>query len=236
MIFIMILSMQILDVIIYGVLAWYFSQVWPSKLGVSKPIYFPLLPSYWWSISNNHKNVADNHCCYYKGGSSCSISSSTCFNSTTCCGSCTTRTGSSRRKGRYIDVESSGNRNNNNSIITTTMTTATIASTTAAVTNSGICRINDLDGEDKSIPLLPLSSEEEIEEEEEGDNDDDNNKHAGFPMEPANESLLGPPTVIIHKLNKTYGKQKAVNDLSFNMYENQIFALLGHNGAGKVSF
>jgi ABC-type multidrug transport system ATPase subunit len=26
-----------------------------------------------------------------------------------------------------------------------------------------------------------------------------------------------------------------VDHLSFDMYENQIFALLGHNGAGKVS-
>ncbi len=28
--------------------------------------------------------------------------------------------------------------------------------------------------------------------------------------------------------------QVSVNNLSFKMYENQIFALLGHNGAGKV--
>jgi ATP-binding cassette, subfamily A (ABC1), member 5 len=55
-----------------------------------------------------------------------------------------------------------------------------------------------------------------------------------IPNEPANESLLGPPAVVVNKLRKTFGQQVSVNDLSFKMYENQIFALLGHNGAGKV--
>jgi ABC-type polysaccharide/polyol phosphate transport system ATPase subunit len=55
------------------------------------------------------------------------------------------------------------------------------------------------------------------------------------PTEEVNESLMGAPTVVISHLRKTFSSgQKAVNDLSFNMYENQIFALLGHNGAGKV--
>ena len=56
-----------------------------------------------------------------------------------------------------------------------------------------------------------------------------------IPMEKVNESLLGAPTVVVNKLRKTFGPQVSVNDLSFSMYENQIFALLGHNGAGKVS-
>ncbi len=28
---------QVADIFIYSILAWYFSQVWPSKVGVSKP-------------------------------------------------------------------------------------------------------------------------------------------------------------------------------------------------------
>lgn len=56
-----------------------------------------------------------------------------------------------------------------------------------------------------------------------------------IPEEAVNQTLLGAPTVIINKLRKTFGTQLAVNNLSFQMYENQIFALLGHNGAGKVS-
>ncbi len=32
---------------IYSFLAWYFSQVWPSKVGVAKPFYFLVMPSYW---------------------------------------------------------------------------------------------------------------------------------------------------------------------------------------------
>ena len=55
-----------------------------------------------------------------------------------------------------------------------------------------------------------------------------------IPTEEANEALLGPPAIVVNKLCKTYGQQVSVNDLSFKMYENQIFALLGHNGAGKV--
>jgi ABC-type multidrug transport system fused ATPase/permease subunit len=56
-----------------------------------------------------------------------------------------------------------------------------------------------------------------------------------IPEEPVNEKLAGAPTVILDRLKKTFGTQVAVNNLSFKMYENQIFALLGHNGAGKVS-
>jgi len=55
-----------------------------------------------------------------------------------------------------------------------------------------------------------------------------------IPVEEPNESVLGKPTVVVNSLRKSYGSQIAVNDLSFKMYENQIFALLGHNGAGKV--
>lgn len=56
-----------------------------------------------------------------------------------------------------------------------------------------------------------------------------------IPIEDANEGILGVPTVAVNRLRKTFGSQVAVNDLSFKMYENQIFALLGHNGAGKVA-
>jgi ATP-binding cassette subfamily A (ABC1) protein 3 len=38
----------------------------------------------------------------------------------------------------------------------------------------------------------------------------------------------------VKHLNKIYEDKKvAVNDLSLTMYKGQIFALLGHNGAGK---
>jgi ATPase subunit of ABC transporter with duplicated ATPase domains len=59
-------------------------------------------------------------------------------------------------------------------------------------------------------------------------------KSAGIPCERVNETLLGAPTVAVSHLKKTYGATTVVNELTFNMYENQIFALLGHNGAGKV--
>jgi len=53
------------------------------------------------------------------------------------------------------------------------------------------------------------------------------------PFEKANEAIVGAPTIDVKQLRKTYGSKSVVNQLSFKMYENQIFALLGHNGAGK---
>ena len=44
-----------------------------------------------------------------------------------------------------------------------------------------------------------------------------------------NETLAGPPTVDVRQLKKTFGDKAVVNGLSFQMYENQIFVLLGHN-------
>ena len=42
--------------------------------------------------------------------------------------------------------------------------------------------------------------------------------------------------LLIKNLSKVYPNgKKAVNDLSLNMYQNQIFVLLGHNGAGKTT-
>ena len=37
----------------------------------------------------------------------------------------------------------------------------------------------------------------------------------------------------VQKLSKSYGGLKAVNDVSFNIYRGEIFALVGDNGAGK---
>ena len=43
------LDMLFIDIFIYAVLAWYFSNTFPSEYGTQKPWYFPLLPSYWLS-------------------------------------------------------------------------------------------------------------------------------------------------------------------------------------------
>ncbi len=37
------------------------------------------------------------------------------------------------------------------------------------------------------------------------------------------------------RLTKKFGSFKAVNDLSLDMYINEIFCILGHNGAGKTT-
>ena len=126
------------DIFIYTALAWYFSQVWPSKVGVARPWYFIFLRSYW-----------------FPG------------------------TGST----------------------------------------AGQCLTQDIKVGVADCELL----------------EDGSTITNGIPSEKVNENLLGAPTVEVNKLRKTFGSQTVVNDLSFNMYENQIFALLGHNGAGKVS-
>lgn len=129
------------DVWIYSFLAWYCSQVWPSKIGVRKPFYFLLLPSYWFpkaAVSSNDR-------------------SQDCLNNTD-----------------------------------------------AKVGVEGLEQVEN--GPDK------------------------------FPQEDADESLLGAPAIFVNQLRKSFGSQTVVSDLTFKMYENQIFALLGHNGAGKVSY
>nr|XP_036672613.1 ATP-binding cassette sub-family A member 2 isoform X3 [Drosophila suzukii] len=41
--------------------------------------------------------------------------------------------------------------------------------------------------------------------------------------------------VEVRNISKTFGYREVVKDVSFNMYENEITALLGHNGAGKTT-
>lgn len=42
------------------------------------------------------------------------------------------------------------------------------------------------------------------------------------------------PTVRLENLTKYFGSNVAVDNLSLNMYQDQIFVLCGHNGAGKI--
>jgi hypothetical protein len=57
--------------------------------------------------------------------------------------------------------------------------------------------------------------------------------HASEPISDAD--LRTEPSVRVSNLRKTFSGCIAVNHLSIDLYENQIFALLGHNGAGKVN-
>lgn len=41
------------------------------------------------------------------------------------------------------------------------------------------------------------------------------------------------PSIRIANLSKSFGSRKVVDDLSFDVEKGQVFALLGHNGAGK---
>ena len=41
------------------------------------------------------------------------------------------------------------------------------------------------------------------------------------------------PSVSVRNLTKSFGNRKVVDDLSFDVRKGEVFALLGHNGAGK---
>ena len=41
------------------------------------------------------------------------------------------------------------------------------------------------------------------------------------------------PSVSVRNLTKSFGSRTVVNDLSFAVKKGEVFALLGHNGAGK---
>jgi hypothetical protein len=52
------------------------------------------------------------------------------------------------------------------------------------------------------------------------------------PIEKVDEERVGRPTVQVQGLVRSFGDTTVVNGLTFDMYPNQITALLGHNGAG----
>lgn len=58
--------------------------------------------------------------------------------------------------------------------------------------------------------------------------------NANVPVEKVNQEQVGHPTVQVKGLLKSFGDTTVVNGLTFDMYPNQITALLGHNGAGML--
>ena len=44
---------------------------------------------------------------------------------------------------------------------------------------------------------------------------------------------MNEPAVSVKSLTKSFGTRKVVDDLSFDVQKGEVFALLGHNGAGK---
>ena len=44
---------------------------------------------------------------------------------------------------------------------------------------------------------------------------------------------MNEPSVSVRNLTKSFSGRRAVDDLSFDVQKGEVFALLGHNGAGK---
>jgi ATP-binding cassette subfamily A (ABC1) protein 3 len=55
------------------------------------------------------------------------------------------------------------------------------------------------------------------------------------PTELVDRHSAGDPTVVVQNLRKTFGAFKAVQGIDLELFEGQIFSLLGHNGAGKTT-
>jgi ABC-type multidrug transport system fused ATPase/permease subunit len=182
------LHFQVADIFIYSALAWYFSQVWPSQVGVPKPFYFILQPSYWFPEWTQRHSPQRRQLGLGLGQGGKQVDIKKIY------------VAPSNSGDDYEDAE--GEREGEGGSVA-----VTVASKRGSV-----------DSGNMGLPVGGSSSKK-------------------IPWEAVNESLLGAPTVIVHKLRKTFGLSgpTVVNDLSFKMYENQIFALLGHNGAGKVS-
>ena len=51
---------------------------------------------------------------------------------------------------------------------------------------------------------------------------EEDNKNRNIPHEHVDTSITGPPTVSIRGLKKTFEKQVAVNEITFDMYPNQV--------------
>ena len=45
--------------------------------------------------------------------------------------------------------------------------------------------------------------------------------------------MMNEPAVSVKSLTKSFSGRRVVNNLSFEVQKGEVFALLGHNGAGK---
>jgi len=58
---------------------------------------------------------------------------------------------------------------------------------------------------------------------------------AAYATQPAPRPTLGPPIIVVRDLRKRYGDLVAVDGVSFEVAEGEVFGILGPNGAGKTT-
>ncbi|CAG2107830.1 unnamed protein product [Medioppia subpectinata] len=53
----LILLLQLMSILFYGLLIWYVDNVWPWQFGIPKPVYYPFLPSYWFPKQGKNQEI-----------------------------------------------------------------------------------------------------------------------------------------------------------------------------------
>ena len=56
-----VIAILLIDIVLYALAAWYASQVIPSRFAIKKPVWFFLLPSYWFPTRYNPSSMLTAH-------------------------------------------------------------------------------------------------------------------------------------------------------------------------------
>lgn len=203
------IGMLFVDAILYSVLAWYIDKVLPSEYGTALPYYFPLLPSYWCNMkccdANERQYEGNNH----------PITMWWLW-----------ITGQSRpyRKISRHEAEQAGLEggiDSSNPLATTLLTPNPMLSPVGTA-NASTTRHGHSQSQGHGHSKKPQYYE-------------------GIATE-FQQQIHDQQCISIRNLTKTFPNlisgqpdHIAVNDLSFDLFQNQITVLLGHNGAGKTT-
>jgi ABC-type multidrug transport system fused ATPase/permease subunit len=193
------------DSVLYLVLSWYISEVWPSKYGVTKPADFPFHRSYW--MSSESTNAIDSYGDADGDGNGSATNSY--FHQR-------------RRNGAFTLLPTTGddsadgielhpvNNNNNNNITYNPLVNISSDNFNNSDNN------NNNNQPNQPLPVITPESD------------------TAHPSEPLDTDSVSVLSISVQGLRKTYDSKLVVNHVHLNIHENQIFVLLGHNGAGKV--
>ena len=218
--------MMWIDCAVYLVLGWYLERVLPSEYGVRRPYYFPFLSSFWCDSASAVNSTRNDSVIFEKNKDEEGLLVSL-DNGSDLFVPMTSNDVSNLSRGRIVHKTSHGvsfkalgvteNDEEEKKWFQAEATMLNIdSSTTSSNGMLSACRLDRADylaGSDGSDKFESLSNEQR-------------------------RMLTENKCVHIHNLRKVFhtadGTERvAVNDLRCAMFQNEIFVLLGHNGAGK---